>query len=62
MSKYGEWILLEPKASGMNLIVYALPVVLVILGAGFVWMLVRRWSNAPPSTTQPVPDEEEMTV
>jgi cytochrome c-type biogenesis protein CcmH len=62
VSKYGEWILLEPKASGMNLIVYALPVVLVILGAGFVWMLVRRWSNAAPLSTQPAPDEEETPV
>ena len=62
VSKYGEWILLQPKASGMNLIVYGLPVLLVVLGAGFVWMLVRRWSRAAPSATQPVPDEEEMTV
>ena len=62
VSKYGEWILLEPKASGMNLIVYLLPVVLVVLGAGVIWMLVKRWSAAGPSAAQPVPDEEEMTV
>src|SRR5687767_15874271 len=27
VSKYGEWVLLEPKASGMNLLVYAAPIV-----------------------------------
>jgi cytochrome c-type biogenesis protein CcmH len=61
VSKYGEWILLEPKASGMNMIVYALPVVLVVLGIGFIWMMVRKWSaaGATATTTQPI-DEEEL--
>ena len=47
ISKYGEWILLEPKASGFNLLVYALPVLLVVGGLGFIITLVRRWTVAP---------------
>lgn len=44
VSKYGEWILLEPKASGFNLLVYALPVVLVLGGLGVIAVVVRRWT------------------
>jgi cytochrome c-type biogenesis protein CcmH len=60
VSKYGEWILLEPKASGINLVVYALPVVLVVLGAGFLWMMVRKWSSGAASVA--VDEEEEVAV
>ena len=62
VSKYGEWILLEPKASGMNMLVYALPIALVIGGAAFIWMMVKRWSATSSSSAPHVPDEEEMTV
>jgi cytochrome c-type biogenesis protein CcmH len=47
ISKYGEWILLEPQASGFNLVVYALPALLVLGGAGLIVLLVRRWTTAP---------------
>lgn len=63
VSKYGEWILLEPKATGMNLIVYALPLVLLLLGAGLIWMMVKRWSApAAAGEPQPAPEEEELNV
>jgi cytochrome c-type biogenesis protein CcmH len=61
VSKYGEWILLEPKASGMNMIVYALPVVLVLAGLGFIWMMVKKWSAGGVSPVS-VEDEEESLV
>jgi cytochrome c-type biogenesis protein CcmH len=60
VSKYGEWILLEPKASGMNMIVYGLPVLLVIGGAGFIWMMVKKWSAG--GSTVVVESEEESLV
>jgi cytochrome c-type biogenesis protein CcmH/NrfF len=47
ISKYGEWILLEPEASGFNVLVYVLPVLLVLGGLGFIVTLVRRWTVAP---------------
>jgi cytochrome c-type biogenesis protein CcmH len=61
VSKYGEWILLEPKASGVNLVVYGLPIALVILGGGFIWLMVKRWSTSG-SAGVPVEDEEESLV
>ena len=45
VSRYGEWILLAPKASGFNLLAYAGPL-LVVLGGGLVIVLaVRRWTR-----------------
>lgn len=49
VSKYGEWILLEPKPSGFNLLVYAVPVILIMLGLGIVFVAVRRWTQPPTS-------------
>ena len=47
VSKYGEWILLEPKAKGFNLLVYLLPVMLVLSGIGAIVFVVRRWTAVP---------------
>jgi cytochrome c-type biogenesis protein CcmH len=47
VSKYGEWILLEPKPRGFNLLVYLLPWLLVVGGAGVLAAVVRRWTRAP---------------
>ena len=45
IDKYGEWILLAPKPSGANLLVYLLPVGAVIGGLVLVWSVVRRWTS-----------------
>jgi cytochrome c-type biogenesis protein CcmH len=44
-SKYGEWILLEPRMTGLNILLYVLPVVLVVGGIAIVTILVRRWTT-----------------
>jgi cytochrome c-type biogenesis protein CcmH len=62
VSKYGEWILLEPKASGANLLVYLLPIALVLGGAVFIWLMVRKWSAQSADVKDGVADEEELTV
>ena len=43
--KYGQWILLEPKAQGLNLIVYWIPVLFLAFGAAGLWVVVRRWTR-----------------
>ena len=50
VSKYGEWILLQPTMTGLNVVLYVIPVLLVIGGLVLVAFLVRRWT-APDSTT-----------
>jgi cytochrome c-type biogenesis protein CcmH len=49
VSKYGEWILLEPRPHGFNALVYALPVLLVAVGLGVVVVAVKKWTR-PPDT------------
>jgi cytochrome c-type biogenesis protein CcmH/NrfF len=51
VSKYGEWILLEPAMTGLNVLLYVFPVVLVVGGLALVVLLVRRWSR-PEANTQ----------
>jgi cytochrome c-type biogenesis protein CcmH/NrfF len=51
ISKYGEWILLEPQAHGFNLVVYALPAVLILAGGGFLVFIVKKWTAAAPAAT-----------
>ncbi len=55
VDKYGEWILLAPRAEGLNLIVYLVPFVAVLLGGLVVWRTVRKWTAAPPSSTADTP-------
>lgn len=43
VDRYGEWILLEPKAEGFNWTVWLLPIFLLLGGAVFVWVTARRW-------------------
>jgi cytochrome c-type biogenesis protein CcmH len=50
VDKYGEWILLAPKAEGLNLIVYLVPVAAILLGGFVVWRTVRKWTATPPSS------------
>ena len=60
ISKYGEWILLEPKAAGFNLLVYALPAVLVFGGAIFLVFLVKKWTAAPATAGAPGVGDDEL--
>lgn len=49
VGRYGEWILLEPRMSGLNILLYVFPVVLVLGGLAFVVVLVRKWSASQPN-------------
>lgn len=43
VSKYGEWILLQPEAHGFNLAVYLLPLLALLGGGVFLLVAARRW-------------------
>lgn len=49
ISKYGEWILLEPQAHGFNIVIYALPAFLILAGGAFLVFIVKKWTSAAPA-------------
>lgn len=50
VSRYGEWILLEPRVAGLNVALYALPIVLIAGGLAVIVILVRKWTRSPGET------------
>jgi len=47
VDRYGEQILLSPEGSGLGLIVWVLPVVVVALGAAGLWFALSRSRREP---------------
>ena len=45
-ARYGEWILLEPKMTGLNVVLYVIPVVLILGGLVLIVFLVKKWTRA----------------
>jgi cytochrome c-type biogenesis protein CcmH len=60
VDKYGEWILLEPEASGFNLVVYVVPVLLLLGGALFVYRTARKWTQHRPGDDAAAPVDESV--
>jgi cytochrome c-type biogenesis protein CcmH len=50
-SRYGEWALLEPPASGMNLLVWLLPLLLLVGGGLAIARTMRRPVPVAPAAT-----------
>lgn len=56
--RYGDWILYNPPMRGLNLIVWALPVVVALLAVAYVARLLRRWRAAADTAPDDVdPDD-----
>lgn len=51
--RYGEWILLSPKAEGLNWILWTVPPSLAALGFGWLALVVVRWRNEPDDVPLP---------
>jgi len=49
VSKYGEWILLAPRARGFNVVVYAIPVLVIVCGGAAIALAVRKWTASTPN-------------
>jgi cytochrome c-type biogenesis protein CcmH len=47
-SRYGDDILLRPEGTGVTGLVWALPVVALVAGAGGLVLAFRRWSRTGP--------------
>lgn len=47
VDRYGESILLNPEGGGIGVIVWAVPVVALVLGAAGLVLAMRRWRHQP---------------
>lgn len=54
VARYGEWVLLQPKAEGVNLLVWLGPVALLLGGAYVISRQVRR-EPEPSASSSSVP-------
>jgi len=50
VDRYGEFILLKPTGSGLGWIVWGLPVLVLVLGAGGLILALRCWRREPRLT------------
>ena len=62
VSKYGEWILLEPEPAGFNMAVYVLPIAGLLGGAALILILVKRWTASGAAAPATWKEEEEEDV
>jgi cytochrome c-type biogenesis protein CcmH len=60
VSRYGEWVLLKPDPRGFNLVVYLVPILVMIAGAGLLGMQVRRWTGGARSAGSSIPPASQQ--
>ncbi len=61
LSRYGDYILMEPPKHGVNWLIWVAPFVLLLVGGFFLYKEVKNWvkdSPAPPSQPATPLDEE----
>jgi len=58
-ARYGEWALLEPPASGMNLLVWVLPLFLLLGGGIAIARTMRRPAGGAEAAVVPSPERKE---
>lgn len=49
VAQYGERVLAEPKRKGFTSLVWLLPVIVVLVGLGIVYEILRNWRKQTPA-------------
>ena len=60
IDRYGEWILLQPRARGFNLAIYVLPLLALAGGLALLALLVRRWTAGRAVFAEDEPDADAV--
>ncbi|MEY4529385.1 MAG: hypothetical protein RLZZ156_106 [Deinococcota bacterium] len=56
--KYGNTVLLKPPFQGVNMLVWILPVLVLLIGAGVLWNYLKRSSHQNPEEVNPAALEQ----
>ena len=62
VARYGEYVLLKPKAGGSNLVLYLAGPVMLLLGVGMAGLYLRRRQNAPVTAEAGLDAEEQARL
>ena len=57
VAQYGTQVLQEPPKAGFTLSLWVLPIIMIILGGGLLFLTMRKWTNAnrsKPAEAAPV--------
>jgi cytochrome c-type biogenesis protein CcmH len=60
VARYGEWILLAPRRTGFNLLVWGFPLAALAVGFTTVALLLRRWTRRRRVVPAPVAVDPAM--
>ena len=50
--RYGEFVLYRPRWSGATAVLWLAPIILVLMGATWLWRIVQRRSAMPVTTEE----------
>ncbi len=63
LSRYGDYILMQPPTRGVNWIVWVGPFVLLLVGALLLYRSLTRWVRPPtPSPVEPLDDASRQRI
>ena len=64
VAQYGERVLAEPQRKGFTSLVWFLPLIVVLVGLGIVYEVLRNWrkQKTVPVTSKPAPEIPEAVL
>lgn len=66
VSRYGDFILLKPRAFGLNLLLWGGPFLLLVIGGTFLFRTLRKWvaetAPASPEDLSPIDEKSRRRI
>lgn len=63
LSRYGDYILLEPRKKGLNWLLWTGPFLLLVVGGGALFWSLRKWKQErPPEALPPLDPAQRRRV
>jgi cytochrome c-type biogenesis protein CcmH len=62
VDRYGEYVLLRPTLTGSNLVLWAMPLLLIVLGGVLSVVYIRRRADSPAPSEAALSAEEQARI